>query len=102
MGRVPMTKLAIRIIEDAAGFKSPLAGHYVRGMDPDKYNGRGHIMTTTDPDKALLFDDAMAAHDFYSMRSKAHPWRDDGKPNRPLTAFTVSIGPIESLKRIEL
>lgn len=95
-------KLAIRIIEDAAGFKSPLAGMYVKGMDPDKYNGRGHISVTDDPDEALLFDDAVAAHEFYKTRSKKFPFRRDGQANRPLTAFTVSIGPVESLKKIKL
>jgi hypothetical protein len=64
-------------------------GSYLEAFDPDVQNGRGYTKWTTDPIFAMRFVDAGAAMETWRMTSKTHPVRDDGKPNRPLTAFTV-------------
>jgi hypothetical protein len=56
--------------------------------------GRGETVFTDDPDDALQFDDSGAAFVFYRQQSKTVPLREDGRPNRPLTAFTVEIAPV--------
>ena len=51
----------------------------------------GDLITNVDPAKAKRFDDKAQAFRFVRQQSKNVPLRPDGLPNRPLTAFTVSI-----------
>ena len=46
---------------------------------------------TNNPRKAMKFDDTLEAYNFYKTQSLRRPFRRDGNPNRPLTAFTVII-----------
>jgi len=55
--------------------------------------GRGDLKVTRDPAKALRFPDAAKAMEFYRRQSKTRRWRSDGRPNRPLTAYSVEIVP---------
>jgi len=72
----------------------PDAGRYLMYYDPDYANGRGMTVSTVDPDKAMKFKDAMAAWEEWKRPSLVHPFRlSDGKPNRPMTAWTVSLIP---------
>lgn len=85
----------IRIIELAglgAG-RTPESGLYLKAMDFDARDGRGHLVVTDDPAEAMPFDTARAAMEFYRTSSKVRPLRPDRRPNRPLTAFTVEIAP---------
>ena len=66
-----------------------LEGQYLETYDPDAYDGLGYATWTDDPDKAMRFDDAMSVLMFWRQQSSARPLRDDGEPNRPLTAYTV-------------
>jgi hypothetical protein len=75
-----------------------IEGDYVMSFDPDANDGRGELLTTPSLDQALKFDDQAGALRFYRQASTVHPLRDDGKPNRPLTAFTVTIEPTEVWK----
>lgn len=64
---------------------------YVMDFDVDANEGRGGTRLTRLPHRAMKFKslaDALAA---YKKQSKVQPYRDDGEPNRPLTAFTVEI-----------
>ena len=69
-----------------------LAGRYVVEYDPQPRNGPNgefvHLLTTDDPEQALQFPSGGEALEFYL---RAAGLRSDGKPNRPLTAFTVEI-----------
>jgi hypothetical protein len=67
---------------------------WVRSYDPDAYWGRGHIEMTTDPRQAKMYADAKEATADWRTVSHVRPVRPDGKPNRPLTAFTVEIRPL--------
>lgn len=64
-------------------------GAYLAGYDPDAQDGTGSTMWSLNPDKAMKFEDAGAAMTTWRMTSKVHPVRADGKPNRPLTAFSL-------------
>lgn len=64
---------------------------FVFSFDPDADNGRGNLVLTPSPREALSFPNARAALEFWRQTSTVRPVRDDGKPNRPLTAYTVSI-----------
>lgn len=68
---------------------------WVESYDPDAYDGRGHVVLTQDISQALPFLSRTAAREYWRKQSKRKPWRDDGKPNRPLTAWSVEIEPVE-------
>jgi hypothetical protein len=74
------------------GEPSEHAGRYVSRFDSDAHGGLGQVWTTANPEDALQFATGVAAAEFYRQASTVKPIREDGKPNRPLTAFTVSIG----------
>ncbi len=85
--------MRIRIIGLVNGEESPFDGQYVQAYDPSfcppggEYDG-GLLLTTPDPEKAILF---ASAKDALECWNKAHGLRPDGKPNRPLTAFTCEV-----------
>ena len=65
-------------------------GRYVKAYDPsyihpDGYDG-GILLVTPDPAEAMQFPDMAAAIDKYR---ESYGLREDGQPNRPLTAWTV-------------
>lgn len=74
---------------------SPPAGSWVKDYDPDAHEGRGLATWTMDRSEAQRFASQKDAMDFYLQTSKILPERRDGRPNRPLTAYTVSIEPID-------
>jgi hypothetical protein len=81
----------IQAVDFANGTPCPHAGQYVERFDFDTRDGRGYGSFTKDPTHALHFADKAAALSFWRTVSKSHPTRPDGRPNRPLTALTVSI-----------
>lgn len=63
---------------------------WLRAYDLDARKGRGLVHLTNHRDEALRFascEDVMGA---WLKPSTVQPLRPDGKPNRPLSAFTVS------------
>jgi hypothetical protein len=64
---------------------------FVSRYDPDYMGGLGRVWSCVDSRVAVQFQDYLNAFEFWRQTSKAKPVREDGKPNRPLTAFTVSI-----------
>ncbi len=81
----------IRLVSLAVGGPSAHDGRWVRSYSPDGYGGRGSLVTTNDPTRALSFAGIPAAMDFYRQQSATHPKRIDLQPNRPLTAYTIEI-----------
>lgn len=67
-------------------------GAYLVEYDPDAHDGRGGATWTEHLMWARRFDDAAAALEFWRQPSTVRPTREDGEPNRPLTAFTVEVG----------
>lgn len=83
-------KLTIRVLSADDDESSA----YVREFDPDANEGRGHVGLTGDPKKAKTFGSQREAWEFWRQQSKVRPLRPDGKPNRPLTAFSIAIEPL--------
>lgn len=71
------------------GFAEP--GQWVADYNPDAKEGRGLVISTRYAAKAKRFASASDAYVFVGQQSTIAPLRSDGKPNRPLTAWTVSI-----------
>ena len=87
----------IRIIDESFNIR----WFWVRGYNPDAFGGGGHIDFTTKHEMAMRFasiEDAIAA---YRTQSTVRPLREDGLPNRPLTAYSVSIERLPSSKECE-
>jgi hypothetical protein len=89
----------IQILGRIDGEPSPWDGQYVVEYDPDPNPapamGPGwyltcHLVTTPELDKAARFS-TQVAMETWRRQSRTAPLRPDGKPNRPLAAFTVVI-----------
>jgi hypothetical protein len=63
---------------------------YLEAYDVDAFGGRGHSALTTDPAKALTWASPSDVVEAWREQSTVRPQRPDGKPNRPLTAYTMS------------
>lgn len=92
-----MSRAVIRFLEIAGSF--PGKPHIQEGSLLESFQdtpcGRGNAKWTLDLEKALRFPSVAKAFEFYRRRSATVPTRDDGKPNRPLTAYTVMIERLE-------
>jgi hypothetical protein len=75
---------------DAAGRAGPVKA-WLKACDFEARDGRGSMEFTADQDEALTFPSVAEALTYWRTVSKTVPRRDDGKPNRPLTAYTVTI-----------
>lgn len=109
----------VRFVGSAAmNFASPLDGRWLvdfapcsaeeadekDGHDPDVFYGAApsfggvcpiKIEATADESKARLFADVAEAHAMWAM-VMPDPFAEripDGKPNRPLTAYTIEVTP---------
>jgi hypothetical protein len=82
------------------GEPSPYDGEYLGRMDfEDCEPGECNLETTPDPERALHFKDIIAAREMWVTVDPRNPVRLDGKPNRPLTAFSVTIEPLKSVSQ---
>lgn len=66
-------------------------GPYLEWSDPDANNGLGDERWTNNPAKAKRFKSFAEASQCWQAQSTVRPTRDDGKPNRPMTAYSVTI-----------
>jgi hypothetical protein len=85
-------KYVIQLIELTNGASDPDQGMYVMSYEPAAFAGRGDVRTTPDKGRARRFTDAVAAAEYWRQSAGIRP---DGKPNRPLTAWTVEIIPAD-------
>lgn len=69
----------------------PVHGDYLEWFDVNAKKGFGDDRWTADVSKALKFKTFADATAAWKMQSKKRPFRDDGEPNRPLTAYSVTI-----------
>ena len=84
--------ICIELTGSVDEFSGPIPnGMMLRRFDPEYAEGRGHAEWTHDPDVAMKFDDQMSALELWKTQSKTRPLRDDGLPNRPLTAYTIVV-----------
>lgn len=66
-------------------------GDYLEWSDPDAAGGLGDERWTSDLAKAKRFPTWDAAMECWKAQSKVAPVRPDGLPNRPLTAWSVTV-----------
>lgn len=64
-------------------------GPYLQWSDPDAKDGMGDERWTSDLAKAKRFPSFMAAMQCWKAQSTIQPFRPDGAPNRPLTAYSI-------------
>jgi hypothetical protein len=83
------------MVERANDLRDGNDGKYVRTYDPDYGDGLGRVWGTDDPSDAILFESVGKALEFWRQPSTVKPLREDGNPNRPLTAFTIEMVPVE-------
>ena len=86
-----MTDKIMRLVALADGSPHPLAGRYVVDYDPTILPGGVVKLDTTDDPRLAKRLDAGTALAWWKAVSPNMPTRPDGKPNRPLTAFSVVI-----------
>jgi len=55
----------------------------------------GEIVWTSDITKAMRFASFVAVMAAWQTTSTVNPVRDDGRPNRPLTAFNIEPRPVD-------
>lgn len=66
---------------------------------PDPYYGWGAVRLTDNLDEALVFDSLQSLMATWKTQSKTMPFRPrDGKPNRPLTRYSVQPMTIEQAR----
>lgn len=81
-------------LEAKAGTVIDPRGSYLAAYDPDAYDGGGYAEWTKVMAQALRFASAGEAMACWRQQSMVRPLRDDGEPNRPLTAYSVTIEPV--------
>lgn len=80
----------VQLVGVVTGQKTPFDGQYLKYYDPSAHDGVGEIRTTPLAKDALHFDSFKDAMYVYRL---SYGTRPDGRPNRPLTAYSVEIKP---------
>lgn len=88
--------MVVQLISLAAGGSTPFDGEYLVEYDPDREglspDGElmlAHVVTSPDVGQARRFKDAVELHQYIYKIAAHTPTRPDGKPNRPLSAYTM-------------
>lgn len=89
---IKMISLEGKLMSDSPEFVS---GCYLKEYDPEAHNGRGSAIFTANIKDAATFTSFGQAFKAYRGVPRCRPLREDGEPNRPLTAFTVMIEPVK-------
>lgn len=89
--------VVLRIVALATGRPTLAEGQYVLRYTPDGYQGAGELVTTRNVAEAKRYEHPIDAMRDWKRVSATHPTRLDGKPNRPMTAFTVTTEILEDL-----
>lgn len=66
-------------------------GQWLKSYDPEAFRGRGSAEWTNDVNQAMRFPSTIEAMRYWQQIPRTRPLREDGKPNRPLTAFSVEL-----------
>jgi hypothetical protein len=77
---------------EAVGLPNPC---YIQQYDLDYAEGRGRAMLTGDVTEAATWGTEIEVIKAWQSISPTLPKRDDGRPNRPLTAYTISPEAVE-------
>jgi hypothetical protein len=92
--------MAVLIVAIGDAFELWPAGRYLKSYDADYVPDgptamaswvTGKATFTDDPRDGLRFDNMAAAFECWKRQSTVQPLRPDGRPNRPLTAYTITF-----------
>ncbi len=90
--------VVVMLVGLATGEPSPYDGQYLTSYDPSRpgqdASGRPMlcILETCDAERhARRFPSVTEAHEYVYRVSESSPVRLDGKPNRPLSAYTIMM-----------
>jgi len=86
-------RVILRVVGWAHNLPSPYDGQYLVEVHPDALRADEWIACSADAAEARVFDTASEAIAYWHQQSTATPLRDDGEPNRPATAWTMSTVP---------
>ncbi len=88
---MPTGEKIIRVLGYAieGGPGLPYEPCFLKAYDPNSQHG--HLTFTPSPDDALRFADVLCALKCWKQQSTTHPLRDDLRPNRPFTAYTIEV-----------
>jgi hypothetical protein len=90
-----MMAYVIKLEGLAVGRPSEYDGEYLSFYDPGAGEpGECRLDTVADPREARHFATFQDAVQTWQADDPRQPVRADGKPNRPLTAYSVSIEPV--------
>lgn len=89
--------LVMRLEYVVRGFRTLFDGQYLKEYDPNRDGADpagtpmlAHIAVTPDRAEAMQFASLEELRKCWLLVDQRNPLRPDGKPNRPLTAFTVA------------
>jgi len=100
--KMTMTEFVLRLLAvmgqsvEPAGDDPVRVGEWLFSFDANAHQGRGEAQFTPNINKAMRFASFQEAANFWKTQSIVRPRRPDGKPNRPLTAFSMTIDPVPS------
>lgn len=83
--------VVIQVVGRADGRVCPQDGLYLAAGDPATVQSHDGFDWTSDPMGGLRFDSIGEALTYWSRQSTVRPLREDGQPNKPLTAWTVEL-----------
>lgn len=90
---VNATQIRLILVSMADGRTDGIpVGCYLADYDPEGNDGHGVASWTPDRDKALTFASGAEATACYRAIPHSRPLRTDGRPNQPLTMFTLTFG----------
>lgn len=72
-----------------------IKGDYLEWSNPNARHGRGDEKWTSDLKRAKRFPTFEAALECWKAQSTLVPFRPDGKPNRPMTAYSVTVEEVQ-------
>jgi hypothetical protein len=70
-------------------------GGFVVACDVEARDGRGRVTFSVVEADARRFADVGEALDYWKRPSTVRPLRPDGKPNRPLSAYSVELRQVD-------
>lgn len=92
-----MAKYALKIVGWMLDRPCPITGEYLEKFDFEQPQTEQLMWFTSDPAQAQAFPDAGAAIEAWKTVRQFDGLRPDGMPDRPLSAFSVTVVDLASL-----
>jgi hypothetical protein len=93
-----MTEAVMILRGTPDGGRTPYDGQFLKSFDFEAAGGRGEVVMTNQLDEAKVFPSAVDVFQFMRQVPECKPLREDGRPNRPLTATNWEVRQLADLK----